>query len=122
MKTLLVIGSLALAGVSSVQAQTYQRSGAVPGSLLGAIAGAFIGGHNNDRWAEGAALGGITGALLGAAVSPQQGTIYQQQQAPVVYTQSQAPVVYSQQGVVQPTPMGQTAPATTTAPVVTRYQ
>ena len=57
MKTLLVTVSLALAGVSSAQAQIFRPS--VGGSAaVGAIAGGLIGGHNGDRWAEGAVIGG----------------------------------------------------------------
>ncbi len=65
----------------------------------------MIGGHNNDRWAEGAVIGGIAGAVIGAAVSNNDrgyydNGYYQQQQvtysqpAPVCQTQPQ--VVYSQ--------------------------
>jgi uncharacterized protein YcfJ len=67
MKTLLVTLALAAAGVSSAHAQ-YYSSTVSQGAVLGGIAGAFIGGHNDDRWAEGAAIGATAGALLGAAV------------------------------------------------------
>jgi hypothetical protein len=114
MKTLLVTLSLALAGAGSVQAQTF-RPETTAGAILGAITGAIVGGHNHDRWGEGAAIGGVAGALLGTAVAPQQ-PVYQQpvyQTGVPVYSQpvtvvqpTQAPVVYqnAQGQLVQPAP------------------
>src|ERR1051325_4628467 len=90
MKTLVVTLSLALAGVSSAHAQMFRPS--VGGSAaVGAIAGGLIGGHNGDRWAEGAVIGAAAGALIGAAVS-QPEPVYSA--PPPVY---QAPVSYGQQ-------------------------
>src|SRR5215212_2026783 len=90
MKTLLVTVSLALAGVSSAQAQMFRPS--VGGSAaVGAIAGGLIGGHNGDRWAEGAVIGAAAGALIGAAITPQQ-PVYSA--PPPVY---QSPASYGQQ-------------------------
>ena len=67
MKTLLLTLSLAVAGVSTSQAEIYRPS-AVPGTtVLGAVAGALIGGHN-DHWVEGAVIGAAAGALVGVAV------------------------------------------------------
>lgn len=105
MKTLIATLTLALAGVSSTQAQMFQPS-ATRGAVLGAIAGAFVGGHNHDRWGEGALIGGVAGALLGAAVAPQE----QVYQAP--------PVVYSQPAYVSSAPMVPAAPYVQSAPVV----
>ena len=53
MKTLFLSVTLALGGVSVASAQVYQPT-VVRSSVVGAIAGALIGGHNGDRWAEGA--------------------------------------------------------------------
>jgi hypothetical protein len=83
MKTLIATLTLTLVGVSSAHAQIYQPA-ATRGAVLGAIAGAFVGGHNHDRWAEGALIGGVAGALLGAVVAPQE-RVYQA--PPVVYSE-----------------------------------
>jgi hypothetical protein len=99
MKTILATLSLALVSVSSAQSPMFQPP-ATTGAVLGAIAGAFIGGHNHNLWAEGAAIGAVAGALIGTAVTPPP--VYQSvpvyQAAPVyqggmVY--AQAPVVYA---------------------------
>jgi hypothetical protein len=116
MKTLLVTVSLALAGVSTANAQVFRPS--VGGSaVVGAVAGGLIGGHNGDRWAQGAVIGAAAGALIGAAMQPQE-PVYTS--APPVY---QAPVygqqVYGQQ-VYSPQP-GTTvvqAPTVPNAPMV----
>ena len=116
MKTLLVTVSIALAGVSSTQAQIFRPS-VGNGAVVGAVAGGLIGGHNGDRWAEGAVIGGVAGALIGAALTPQQPVVYQPAPA-VVY---QSPASYGQQAygqqvytpattVVQDAPMVQNAP------------
>ena len=89
MKTLLIATSLALAGISSAQAQMFQPS-AARGAVLGAVAGSLIGGHNHDRWAEGAAIGALAGAIFGAAAGPQQTVA---DEAPPVYRVG-PPVVY----------------------------
>ncbi|HTO03482.1 MAG TPA: YMGG-like glycine zipper-containing protein [Opitutus sp.] len=68
MKTLLLTLSLAVAGVSTSQAEIYRPSIVRETTVLGAVAGALIGGHNNDRWAEGAIIGAAAGALVGVAV------------------------------------------------------
>lgn len=117
MKTILVTVSLALAGVSTTQAQIFRPS--VGGSaVIGAVAGGLIGGHNGDRWAEGAVIGAAAGALIGAAMTPQE-PVYTT--PPPVY---QAPAGYGQpvygQQVYSPQP-GTTvvqAPAIPNAPVV----
>ena len=117
MKTILVTVSLALAGVSTAQAQIFRPS--VGGSaVVGAVAGGLIGGHNGDRWAEGAVIGAAAGALIGAAMTPQE-PVYTT--PPPVY---QAPATYGQQvygqQVYSPQP-GTTvvqAPTVPNAPVV----
>ena len=110
MKTLIATLTLALAGVSSVQAQMYHPA-ATRGGVLGAIVGAFVGGHNHDRWAEGALLGGVAGALLGAAVAPQE----REYRAPAPGYSQPSPYVQSAPGIpaapcVQNAPMLQYAP------------
>jgi len=60
--------SLAAAGIGSAQAQIFRPNAVANGAVLGGIAGAFIGGHNNDRWGQGALIGAAAGALVGAAV------------------------------------------------------
>lgn len=109
MKTLLVTISLAVAGVSSAQAQIFRPSAVGNGAVVGAVAGGLIGGHNGDRWAEGAVIGGVAGALIGAAVS-QPAPRYEQ---PPVYQQSTPQVVYT-----QPAPVVQSAPVAPAAPMV----
>lgn len=69
MKTLLVTVSLAVAGVSGAHAQVF-RSSVGGGAAIGAVAGSLIGGHNNDRWAEGAIIGAAAGAIIGALAAP----------------------------------------------------
>ena len=113
MKTLLVTVSLALAGISSAQAQIY-RPAVGNGAVVGAVAGGLIGGHNGDRWAEGAIIGGVAGALIGAAVS-QPEPVYRQPAPQVVYNPP-APVV------VQSAPVVQNAPVVAPAPVVVEAQ
>ena len=93
MKTLLLILSLAFAGVSTASAQIY-RPAIVNTTLWGGIAGAIIGGHNHDRWGEGALIGAVAGTILGAAIEP-----------PVVYQSPPVTVV-------------QAAPTVAAAPVV----
>jgi hypothetical protein len=68
MKTLLLTVSLAMAGVSTSQAEYYRPSIVRETTVLGAVAGALIGGHNNDRWVQGAVIGAAAGALVGVAV------------------------------------------------------
>jgi hypothetical protein len=114
MKTLVVTVSLALAGVSSAQAQMFRPSVGT-GAVVGAVAGGLIGGHNGDRWAQGAIIGGVAGALIGAALTPQE---YAYPSPPPVY---QPPVygqqVYGQQVYSQPQVI-QTAPTVPNAQVV----
>ncbi len=75
---LLLSVSLAVAGVSSAHAQISRP--VANGTALGALAGALIGGHNHDRWGEGAIIGAAAGALLGAVVDQPRprATVYQQ--------------------------------------------
>lgn len=67
MKKLCVLLGLVAVGFTPANAQIFQPN-QVRGGIIGAVAGALIGGHNNDRWAEGAALGAVAGTLLGTAV------------------------------------------------------
>lgn len=83
MKTFLLTLSLALAGVGTGRAQIYHPA-VVNGSILGGIVGAVVGGHNHDRWGEGAVIGAAAGALLGAAVEPPRTVVYQQPPVTVV--------------------------------------
>jgi hypothetical protein len=101
MKTLLLVLTLATAGVNTASAQIY-RPAVVNGAVLGGIAGAIIGGHNHDRWGEGAIIGAAAGALLGSTVPAPREVIYQ---APPVTVVQNAPAV----------PMAATVP---TAPTV----
>jgi hypothetical protein len=86
---------------------------------VGAVAGGLIGGHNGDRWAEGAVIGAAAGALIGAAIAPQQ-PVYSA--PPAVY---QTPASYGQQVYSQPvytqsgtTTVVQAQPAIGNAPMV----
>jgi hypothetical protein len=98
MKTLLLALSLAATGVSTATAQIYQPA-VVNGSILGGIAGAIIGGHNHDRWGEGAIIGAAAGALLGSTVPAPQNVIYAQPPVTVVQTVPTAQVVANAQTV-----------------------
>ncbi|MEO7598391.1 MAG: YMGG-like glycine zipper-containing protein [Opitutus sp.] len=68
MKTLLLTLSLATAAVGTSQAEFFRPSIVPQTTVLGAVAGALIGGHNNDRWVQGAVIGAAAGALVGTAV------------------------------------------------------
>ncbi len=92
MKTILLALSLAAAGVSTATAQVYQPN-VVNGSILGGIAGAIIGGHNHDRWGEGALIGAAAGALIGSAVEAPRPVVYQPVPVSVVQTVPTAQVV-----------------------------
>lgn len=121
MKTLLLSLTLAAVGVSSVQAEIYRPSAVGPSTVLGAVAGALIGGHNNDRWAEGAIIGAAAGAVIGSVVDQSQPAVYSDREirpvavvgnAPcvtdyppqVVYTNPAPRVVYVQRPVYVPAP------------------
>ena len=95
-KALVLFLSLAAAGVSSAHAQVSRP--VANGTALGAIAGALIGGHNHDRWGEGALIGAAAGAFLGAVVDQgQPRTTYVQASQPVTVVQS-APVACATPG------------------------
>ena len=68
MKTLLLTLSLATAAVSTSQAEIYRPSIVRDTTVLGAVAGASIGGHNNDRWVEGGLIGAAAGAIVGSVI------------------------------------------------------
>lgn len=112
MKTqaLLLTLSLAAAGISPAHAQVFRPNAVANGAVIGGIAGAFIGGHNHDRWGEGAIIGAAAGALLGAVVDQPRQVVYTQpviqpvalvQAAPVACA-SQAPVYVEVQPCAQP--------------------
>lgn len=89
MKTLIIALTLAAAGASTATAQIYQPA-VVNGAVLGGIAGAIIGGHNHDRWGEGALIGAAAGALLGSTVQAPRTAVYEQ--PPVTVVQGAATV------------------------------
>ncbi len=98
MKSILLALLLTAAGVGTATAQVYQPN-VVNGSILGGIAGAIIGGHNHDRWGEGALLGAVAGGLIGSAVQSAQPVVYQQQPVTVVQGVPNAQVVPMAPGV-----------------------
>lgn len=81
MKKLFLVLAALTAGLGSASAQIYRPSVVGQTTVLGAVAGALIGGHNHDRWAEGAIIGAAAGAVVGAIADDQR-------QQRVVYTQS----------------------------------
>ena len=93
MKTQALLLSLgvAVAGTGAAHAQDSRPNAVAGGAILGGIAGAFIGGHDNDRWAQGAVIGAAAGALVGAVVEAPRRTVVRS--APVAYV-SPAPIVY----------------------------
>lgn len=93
MKTLLLSLTLALAGASTVRAELYRPSVVGNTTVLGAVAGALIGGHNNDHWAEGAIIGAAAGAVVGSVVDQSQPVVYSQREIRPVAVVSDAPYV-----------------------------
>ena len=93
MKTQALLFSLAVAvaGTGAAHAQDSRPNAVAGGAILGGIAGAFIGGPNNDRWAQGAIIGAAAGALIGAAVEPPRRTVVRS--APLADV-APAPIVY----------------------------
>lgn len=89
-QALLLSVSLAVAGVSSAHAQISRP--VANGAVLGAVAGAFIGGHNNDRWGEGAIIGAAAGAIVGAVVDQGRPRTTVYQSAPPVTVVRTVPV------------------------------
>jgi len=67
-QALLLTVSLAAAGIGSAHAEDFAPMPPPMARSSVASAGAFIGGHNNDRWGQGALIGAAAGALTGAAV------------------------------------------------------
>jgi len=105
MKTFLLVLSLAVAGVGTAKAQMYAPA-VVNGSILGGIAGAIIGGHNHNRWGEGAAIGAVAGALIGSAVEQPRAVVYGQPPVTVMQSVPTAAYVGQPQVVyVQPAPV-----------------
>jgi hypothetical protein len=68
MKNILVSLALVMGVATTAQAQHYRPSVVRDSTIVGAVAGALIGGHNGDRWAEGAIIGAAAGAVVGAVV------------------------------------------------------
>lgn len=95
MKTLLVTLSIALVGVSTASAEIYRPSVVRDTTVLGAVAGALIGGHNNDRWVEGAVIGAAAGAVVGTVVDRSRPVRYVEREIAPVVVVSDAPVVGS---------------------------
>jgi hypothetical protein len=83
MKILLLSLSLVVAAATSASAQIYQPT-VVRDSVIGAVAGALIGGHNHDHWAEGAAIGAAAGAIVGGTIDQPRVTTYAR--PPVIQT------------------------------------
>jgi len=67
----LVIGACLLAALSLVSCGTTPGDRAISGGLIGAGAGAALGGLSGDA-AEGAVIGGLAGAAAGALSDPCQ--------------------------------------------------
>jgi len=93
MKTLLLTLSLATAAVSTSQAEIYRPSIVRDTTVLGAVAGALIGGHNNDHWAQGAVIGAAAGAVLGTVVDQSRPVVYQEREIRPVVVAPCAPVI-----------------------------
>jgi len=68
MKTILVSLAVVMGVATTAQAQHYRPSVVRDSTIVGAVAGALIGGHNGDRWAEGAIVGAAAGAVVGAVI------------------------------------------------------
>lgn len=92
MKSLLLTLSLATAAISTSQAQYYRPSVVRDTTVLGAVAGALIGGHNNDHWAQGAIIGAAAGALIGSAIDESGPAVYQGREIQPVQVAPCAPV------------------------------
>jgi hypothetical protein len=87
MKTWLLTLLLATVAISTAQAEIYRPSVVRDTTILGAVAGALIGGHNNDHWAQGALIGAAAGAVIGTVVDDSRPRGYGYQEcavAPVV--------------------------------------
>lgn len=95
MKTLLFTLSLAVGGASIASAQIYRPSVVGQTTVLGAVAGALIGGHNNDRWAEGALIGAAAGAVVGTIADNSRPVVYSQREIAPVAVVPYAPMVTS---------------------------
>jgi hypothetical protein len=93
MKNLLVALSVVLAGASAVNAEIYRPSVVGQTAALGAVAGALIGGHNGDRWAEGALIGAAAGAVLGAVADQNRPVAYTTREIAPVAVVADAPII-----------------------------
>jgi hypothetical protein len=81
MKTLLLSLALAVATGATASAQNFE-SRAARNTIIGGVAGAIIGGHN-DHPVEGALIGAAAGYAITAATTPRHG--YYESCAPVRY-------------------------------------
>lgn len=96
MKSLLVTLPLAAATVvTTARAEFYRPSVVGDTTVLGAVAGALVGGHNGDRWAEGAVIGAAAGAILGTAIDNSRPVAYSQPEIVPVTVVPNAPVAYA---------------------------
>jgi len=105
MKMLLLTVSLATAGVGTSQAEIYRPSIVGQSTVLGAVAGALIGGHNDDRWVQGAVIGAAAGAIIGSAVDHSRPVVYQEREIRPVYSRAPMVVTHAPRVVyVEPSP------------------
>ncbi len=93
MKPILVTLALAAATVGTVRAELYRPSVVRDTTIVGAVAGALIGGHNGDRWAEGALIGAAAGAIVGTAVDHSRPVVYRERTIQPVVVVPNAPMV-----------------------------
>lgn len=109
MKTLLVTLALAAATVGTARAEYYRPSIVRDTTIVGAVAGALIGGHNGDRWAQGALIGAAAGAVVGVAVdNSRPAVVYRERTIQPVAVVADAPTIVTQPApqviVVNPAP------------------
>lgn len=122
MKPLLLTLALATATVGTVRAEYYRPSVVRDTTIVGAVAGALIGGHNGDRWAEGALIGAAAGALVGTAVDHSRPVVYRERTIQPVVVVSDAPTIVTEPPprvvVVHPAPGPRVVYVERPAPVV----
>ena len=122
MKPILVTLALAVATAGTVRAELYRPSVVRDTTIVGAVAGALIGGHNGDRWAEGALIGAAAGAIVGTAVDHSRPVVYRERTIQPVVVVPDAPTVVTQPAprvvVVHPSPGPRVVYVERPAPVV----